>query len=288
MRRASKYLKKAAIFFFLLWIMTLAMKHSIFEFHPRYLSFDPKKIPAAVIDLDPSTHRNIEKILSSPFRFIGKGNQSFVFASEDQQWVVKIFNFSHLQTFAFESQLFPKSCRTKQKKIERIFSSHCLAFKEDRDHSGLVYAHLTPSKNLPTIQLIDRWNIPHFIDLNHVFFVIQKKGETTRQVIGRFLDHKEIEPAINYFYSLLDMYLDEYSRGLLDHDHNLMHNTGFADGLPFRIDVGKIFYDPAVAENYKADLHKIIHIRISKWLKRYYPQYSEEIIKNLEQRYLNP
>lgn len=286
MRLASKNLKKATLFFFLLWMMTLGLKNSIFEFHPRYISFDSRKIPSQVIDEFSNDDDEIENILKNSFKFIGKGNQSFVFQSKDQKWVIKIFNFSHLKTFPLESKLFPKSYRTKQRKIERIFTSHNLAFKENKHHSGLMYAHLKPTQHLPTIQFIDRWNKSYLIDLNQAFFVIQKKGETTRQVIGRFLDQKQLKIAMTYFYSLLDMYLDEYSRGLWDQDHNLMHNTGFAEGVPLRIDVGKVFYDPYIIKNYKIDLEKIIHIRISRWLKRYYPHDHDEIIKSLEQRYL--
>src|SRR5579872_1148087 len=46
------------------------------------------------IDWDPVS---IEQALSQPFHYLGKGRQSFVFASEDGKWVLKFFNQKYFQ-----------------------------------------------------------------------------------------------------------------------------------------------------------------------------------------------
>ena len=82
------------------------------------------------------------------------------------------------------------------------------------------------------------------------------------------------------------MYLAEYQKHIIDRDHNLIHNTGFIEGKPFRLDVGKISLDPHISSHYQEDLNKIINIRLARWLKKYYPDYEKTIIEDLNRYYL--
>lgn len=288
MHQIQRFLKFCTIISFTLWVITTFMLTTLFEFHPQYTQLNLKKtsftLPLTKIENEGLLPSNL---LKGPLSFIGKGNQSFVFETQDQQYVIKVFNFSHLKPYPWEPLISPKKYRTKLRKLKRIFNSHSLAYSQDKIHTGLLYLHLKPSTDLPAVSVRDRWGFKHAIDLNQAYFVIQKKGKTTRQVIGDFLQANRLPEAKKHFELLLNMYLDEYALGLWDHDHNLMHNTGFYEETPLRMDIGKLELNQEICSHYKDDLHKIIHIRIARWLKKYHPAYQQEIVNELNQKYLS-
>jgi hypothetical protein len=71
------------------------------------------------------------------------------------------------------------------------------------------------------------------------------------------------------------MYLAEYQRGIVDRDHNVVHNTGFVGMRPIRLDVGRLTLDDEIKNPvvYQKDLDNVIHKRILPWVKKNYPQY---------------
>ena len=136
------------------------------------------------------------------------------------------------------------------------------------------------------VNVTDRWGFHHAIDLSRVPFVIQQKATPTRQVITELLNNGQVELVKQHLRLIVDMYLDEYRRGIWDRDHNYMYNTGFVDGLPIRIDVGRLRYnenmkDPAYAAR---DLQKVAVQRTSEWLNRHFPQYREEIVADMNRK----
>src|SRR5205085_10468413 len=52
----------------------------------------PWKVPHLTLD----EYKNLEKILSQTFSYIGKGAQCYAFKSEDGKFVLKFFKFKHL------------------------------------------------------------------------------------------------------------------------------------------------------------------------------------------------
>ena len=69
------------------------------------------------------------------------------------------------------------------------------------------------------------------------------------------------------------MYADEHSRGVYDGDHNLMHNTGFVDGVPIRIDAGRLTIDESMKDPARSqqEIDKLKKERVKGWLKRHFP-----------------
>ena len=85
------------------------------------------------------------------------------------------------------------------------------------------------------------------------------------------------------FKQLIDMYIKEYKKGIIDRDHNIMYNTGFIADTPMRLDAGRLGFNERIKiqENYSKDLKKIVHERISGWLNRHYPKYQKVIVEAL-------
>lgn len=229
-----------------------------------------------------------------PLRYLDEGNQAFAFTTNNGNFVVKFFKSdplsarSWLEMFSgiplIDSYLNKKKERSRRK-FDRVFEAYDIAFSHDQENCGLVYTHLIQSDhlNLSTIA-IDAFGVSHFIPLDQYAFVIQKKGEPLKKILKRELDAGNIDTIKQKLHCVIAMYLEEYQRGIFDHDHNLMSNVGFSEGRPMRIDVGKLVLDLSYQkkEVYLPDLKKIIHERIEKWLKRYSPSHSAEILLSLE------
>lgn len=225
----------------------------------------------------PNMTQDISTILDQPFTYLGKGHQSYAFISSDGQHVLKFFKFSYLKPAWHNGWLSVsrKQELVKQKKLKRVFAGYNTAYTIDQDNTGVQYVHLNKSSNLnKKIIVQDLFGLSHTVDLDHVYFIIQKKASVTRKVLKELLDKGDLEGFKTRIGQLLDMYISEYKRGLIDGDHNIMSNTGFLPDKAIRIDVGRLNIRPEIQDPqvYMKDLRKVVSKRIDKWLKFNYPR----------------
>lgn len=256
----------------------------------------PFKAPWKVPVLNAEEHHHIEKILDQKFSYIGKGAQCYAFASQDDQYVLKFFKFKHLKPNLFVEYLpsIPPFKEYKQSYIERkkrklisVFNGYDLAFRENRQTTELIYLHLLPTQDLHLKAMImDKIGLEHTINLDDVVFLIQKKGETLRTRLRHLLNQQQVEEAKESMAKILEMYIFEYQKGIYDHDHGVLHNTGFIGDQPFHLDVGKLNQDERMkqVEFYKKDFEHVIW-KMDVWIKSSYPQYYPEFSKFLSQQY---
>ncbi len=251
--------------------------------------------PQWEIALTSEEEAQLPEIFNQPYHYLGKGAQSYAFGSEDEKYVVKFFKFKHLRPSWLLNNLpgieivekWRQEDRTrKQKKFESVFDGYKLAFDRHKKESGLIYLHLNPTKHLnQTLELTDKigrtWQIP----LDDILFVIQEKGQTTRQVIGDLLQKGEVEKAKERFDQIITLYLQEYSKGVYDRDHGVMHNTGFVGDKAIHLDIGKLSDEPKMRdpEVYRKDLLKVVQ-KMELWVRNHYPEYYSQIIPPLEAR----
>lgn len=247
-------------------------------FSLAFISYDKKLWPKSKINQASSEQiQELQTIIEQPFYFLGSGNQTFAFVSEDGKYVLKFFKFQHLKD-SWLPKL--KSSESRQKRIQQVFAGHSLGFLQDKENSGIIFAHLDASQIIPLRAIVfDKKNSKHVINLDDVVFVLQRKGESSNLVLSRFFEQGDLLSAKAHIRNLLMMYVDEYKKGLFDRDHNVMHNTGFSDGRPLHIDVGKLRQDERMKNPsfFMADLKKVSWERIDLWMQRYYPEYRQEI-----------
>lgn len=270
-------------------------------FTSSFISYDSSlwphyEIPKLTLD----EKEKIQAILSQPFKFLGSGNQTFAFESADGAYVLKFFKFQHLRKSSFadylpEVNIFTKFkerlAQSKARRISQVFHGHFIAYTLDKENSGLIYARLNSDEKFNLrAKVLDNAGLSHEIPLDNVVFVLQKKGISFRKVLGQLLDQDKVAEASKLVNSLLDMYISEYQQGIYDRDHNVMHNVGFVDATPMRIDVGKLKYDQTMKDPvyFKKDLRNVVFNRIDKWMRNYYPFYrktiSDEMIKYLHSK----
>ncbi|HRD55038.1 MAG TPA: hypothetical protein PLC42_01435 [Parachlamydiaceae bacterium] len=255
-------------------------------------SFSPKEFAAIV---DPEKLSTVKKILNQNYSFLGKGNQSYAFISEDSQYVLKFFKFGHLkQNFflnflpknAFLENFLNKKLKAQEERFFKVFEGYHVAYTEDPENCALIYIHLNKTDHLQqSVTVKDNFKSLHTINLDSVVFIVQEKVVPTRDILGALLKKGDVEGAKLKIKQLFSLYLAQYKKGLYDRDHNLAHNTGFKDDKAIRLDVGKFKKDPSIKDplSYKKDLEKIAFVRLKRFVSTYYPQYKEEICHAMEE-----
>lgn len=242
--------------------------------------------------------QEIKVILNQKFTYLGKGAQSYVFSSEDDKYVIKFFKFKHLKPSLFLESLpsiFPfanykaKEIARKSRKLNSAFNGYRLAFDVHQDETGLIFIHLNKTNGLlnQTVSVVDKIGITHYIDLDTHIFLLQKKGETLRTTLDHLLKNKDLSMVKERIGQIFNLYLSEYKKGIYDHDHGVLNNTGFIGSNPIHLDVGKLLREekmkmPTV---YKDDL-EIIYLNINLWIKKHYPIEHEIIAQDIKEAYL--
>lgn len=199
-------------------------------------------------DITPPPLGPIRTILSQPYHYIGKGSQSFVFESEDGNYILKFFRLNRyrLPTLQQKLPLPPflahiqnEKQRTKQNKLTRLFTSCTLAYTELKHETALIYIHLNKTTNLTTeLTLIDNLHRTHTLDLDTHAFVLQKKGEQVLPHLDRLLKqgrHKEAQSALTSLTNLIQKRID---KGIIDGDAEVHKNAGFYNGEAVFLDIG--------------------------------------------------
>jgi len=251
--------------------------------------FTPNWVPSP---LSQEEQKEITAILAQPFSYLGKGRQMYAFVSKDQQYVLKFFKFTYLKPSPWAS-ILPTSLREKwqkgqSKRFERVFGGYQVAYQLDKKHAGLLYLHLLqPGMEGRRVHVQDRWGFEQDLPLESLYFILQKKGVATREVLEQLLKAKDDASIERKLQQIIAMYKSEYAEGLYDNDHNVLSNTGFIGETPMRIDVGRLRKNDAYKQPsvYKKDLEKIVYERIDKWLKANLPEQRARILSNLSQNF---
>ena len=132
----------------------------------------------------------------------------------------------------------------------------------------------------------DKLGFEQSVTLDDVVFLIQKKGETLRTRLNKLLKERRLLKAQHAVTSILEMYMQEYRKGMYDRDHGVMHNTGFVGEEPFHLDVGKLEKDERMKDRefFAKDLRHVMW-KIDVWIKRSYPQDYSKLTHFLSQEY---
>lgn len=256
----------------------------------------PFKAPWEAPPLTEAAHQKLAQILDQKFTYIGKGAQCYAFVSDDQQYVLKFFKFKHLKPNLFVD-LIPSispfkdyklhTIERKKRKLIGVFNGYDLAYRENKKESELLYLHLVPTNHLNLeVIVIDKIGLEKKINLDEVVFLVQRKGETLRTRMNQLLKEEKLEEAEIAVGSIVKMYIGEYLKGIYDHDHGVMHNTGFIGSSPFHLDVGKLNKDEKMKDVsfFKKDLEHVLW-KIDVWIKAHYPQYYLRLTTFLSEEY---
>lgn len=243
------------------------------------IPFDPRwEVPPPA----PETQEAIETVLSQPFYYLGKGCQSYVFASEDGRYVVKFFKYQRFRPQEWLKNLsFIPAMETyrlnkiekKKRKLEGVLASWKIAYEHLQKETGVVYVHLNKGGTLPAeLVLFDKMGLKHSVDLNQTEFLVQKKADMLCPTLERLMKKGNQGEAEKILAGLVSTLVSEYQRGFADNDHALMQNTGVLEGHPLHVDVGQFVKNPIV-QNPEVYNQEIVNksYKFQRWLKEKYP-----------------
>jgi hypothetical protein len=205
------------------------------------------------------------KIFEQKFHYLNHGGQSYVFLSEDGQFVLKLVkNYLYFPLSFIESLPLVNK---KKSKMMRDFTSYKLAFEELANESGLIYLHLNPTKNLlPKVTLFDKLGIEHVISLDGTLFILQKKADLLYPHLNALMKVGDIDGAKSALSSLLTLLKIRLEKGIYDEDAKLHRNCGFIDNKALFIDVGRF------CKSSKTQSFEEMTKRLNLWLEENYPE----------------
>jgi hypothetical protein len=226
--------------------------------------------------------KQMHMILSQPFYYLSCGGQSYVFISEDGQYILKFNKFHHLRIPSLIKHLpLPASLdqyRTKkiQKKdfiLRRTLRSYVVAYRFLKQETGMLYYHLQKTSDLnQTLTFFDKLGYKYTINLDDYAFVVQKKGMATRHMINALMQEGKTIEAQEKLDQLLRLAVVRCQKGLGDRDFKFKSNLGFIDGIAAQIDLGSLSLDEHAKEPtfYKAEIKRAGGV-LRAWLMEEHP-----------------
>jgi len=236
----------------------------------------------------------INLILNQPFTYLSEGGQSYVFVSQDQKYVLKLFKFNRFKPH-FLVQLLPdifpfktykeKHTKKRENKLITAFNGYKLAYDLHKEESALIALQLIPSHGTTWITVVDKKNRLKKINLETVPYILQEKGEMLSFELSNLLKSSNLSLTKIRLTEVLQLYLLEYQKGISDLDHGVMHNIGCIEERIFHLDGGKFIFDHKIKDPkaYAEDLIKVAS-KLQAWVSKEAKEHSYELTKHLENR----
>ncbi|MES2344999.1 MAG: hypothetical protein V4494_03565 [Chlamydiota bacterium] len=204
-------------------------------------------------------------IFKQKFYYLGCGGQSYVFLSNDGQFVLKfIKNYLYFPLPIFNNFSF---FHKKKNKMVRDLKSYKIAFEELSHESGLIYFHLGKTTHLlPEITISDKLGIEHKITLNEKHFILQKKADLLYPHLNALMNLGDLDGAKKAISSLLILLKTRLNKGIYDEDAKLHRNCGFIGNKALFIDIGRF------CKSSKTQTLTEMTERLKLWLQNNYPE----------------
>jgi hypothetical protein len=230
------------------------------------------------LPLPPGELADLRQILNQPYTYLNKGAQSFVFASQDGNYVIKFFRHHHMSAPLW-LRWNQKTVTKRHGKLYKDFDSYKLAFDNLREETGLLYLHLNKTSHLnKTLTITDKFDRTHDLNLDQVDFIIQRKADLVHDKINAQVAQGDLEGAKKTISSLINLIVLRCKKGYCDDDPNIATNCGIYQDHAIKIDVGRFYVDPKMKKPlfYKPELYHITRpFRV--WLLKNHPKLAEHL-----------
>jgi hypothetical protein len=225
-------------------------------------------------------------LLDLKYSYLGKGCQSYVFVSEDGEYVLKFFKYQRFrpQTWLSYITFLPgmenylnKKIAKKKEKLDSVFISWKIAYENLQPETAVAYVHLNKTQNLnKKLIIFDKMGLKHELDIDNYEFMIQHKANMLCPTLSKLANQNKINEAKEIIHKLILMILSEYHRGYADNDHALMQNTGVLNGRPIHIDAGQFVRNQRVThpDVYHQEIFNKTW-KFRKWLEKHHPELAE-------------
>lgn len=227
----------------------------------------------------------LASLMSTPYYYLGSGNHTYAFVSDDDQVVIKFFKQKHMKTKTWVDSLstpvkriFYPTGKIDQRIKERqdSFSSYKLAFEKLPEETGILYLHLnkTNTLNLP-LTLIDQNGVALEVSLDEMEFFVQKKAMLAFHYLKTLYKKGQTKEAERAILSLFDIIAKRSQKGIYDKDLQFFKNFGFVENRAIEIDIGE--FRTSQAPNPTYEELKILSYQIRDFLKMHAPKHLLEV-----------
>jgi hypothetical protein len=249
-----------------------------------------KIAPAANEQGKENLPEGVAKILEQKFHYFAKGGQAFVFLSEDGKYVLKFLRRRFCPEFllSFPLPKFLKLAIEKkrayvQKKWKRDAKSYELARDELSSETGLLWLHLNRSSQDRAVEISDKLNIVHKLNLDQHAFLLQKRAEPILTHLEWQIRQKKIDEAKKTLDQMIALVLLRLDKQIVDEDLHLDKNLGFLEGKPVFIDIGRLKKEERAKNPQEARLYlSSLFARLKKWLGEQDPDLANYLTKMIQ------
>jgi len=235
----------------------------------------------------------IDEILDQKFKYLSKGCQTYVFVSEDNDYVIKFVRFHRykiplwLTVLDFFEAYKTKRQSYKDKLLKDSLQSYNIANNFLKDETATIYVHLNRTSCFNNkLEIKDRFHRKYLIDLDRSGFIIQKKVKTFENVLD-INKHNEIELK-RLASSFIDTTFSIYKKGFINDDYNCVKNSGIIDNRVIHTDLGSFLKKDEMVNK---DIFKNEMIRFmrnfKKWSDKNAPFLSNYIDEEIKQKTVN-
>ncbi|MCH9631264.1 MAG: hypothetical protein S4CHLAM37_12860 [Chlamydiia bacterium] len=264
------------LFFFCLFLIAIKGYDKFTEgFYPS------RAYPKHPIDIEfsCSIEQEAKNALGQSFHYLSSGSQSYVFISDDDQYVLKLFKHYRWEKPWYLPLLFmskEKKSRIRQKREEgRIatYNSCIYSFNELKKESGLIHLQLNPRKLLSqTVVVRNKLKIPFHIDLDKTSFALQYKALGIKDYLIKCKNKNDLASSCKVIDDLFAYIIQRREKQFTDKDPHFLNNFGLLKDEVIAIDIGGLIKDPNKGLDYfySKELVKA-EKRILPWLNKHYP-----------------
>lgn len=257
----------------------------------RPKGFTLKKItshhaPAPEWEVESAMSRTeLASLIRSPCHYLGSGNHTYAFVSDDGEVVIKFFKQKHMKTKTWADSLSIPAKRIfypmgkidrRMKERQDSFSSYKLAFEKLPEETGILYLHLNKTDTLNlSLTLIDQNGAAFEVALDEMEFLIQKKATLVFHHLKDLYKKGQSKEAEKAILSLFDIVAKRSQKGIYDKDLQFFKNFGFVNNRAIEIDIGEFRINQDPLPTYEE--LKTLSYQIRDFLKMHAPKHLSEV-----------
>ncbi|NGX43869.1 MAG: hypothetical protein K1060chlam3_00025 [Candidatus Anoxychlamydiales bacterium] len=288
----NKTLKNTLPFLALVFFIWLALNRTD-GFRSSLITKFDKVDDTYKIDVEKNLDETKE-ILSQNFHYLTRGRECFIFESQDKKYVLKFFDSSRYYTKYFFPKVslpsFLDNYRKKHynrrcRKLAFNLSSAKLAFDNLKEDSALIYVNLNIADVFKDrVKVKNKYGKNFDLDLNNIFFILQKKCDIFYQVYEKTSDE---DYKMYLIESFLEMVHNRTKKLIIDDDiGKKRRNWGLFDNKAVTIDIGRWYFDEKLQTpaGYKKEMIKATKI-LKKYLEDNEPEKISFLNENLSKYY---
>ena len=127
------------------------------------------------------------------------------------------------------------------------------------------------------VHIIDQQNASHYISLDSIPFVLQKKTLLLFSYVDELIQKEKTKEAMSSLLLVLDLVKDRCQRGFAEQDGSLEKNYGFIGNRAVFVDVERLVQDDSLTTPLST-LREVFKVsqKISEWLDKTHPSLTAE------------